>query len=516
MTNTQNRTTSGRAVEAGEALYAISALALRHSFEFSWWAMKSAYNSAYHAVWRDAPASEEMLHKDHEKNKERSLAEFHQKKNKGQLSLGGKTTSHLFRPRREETTKLESLGNFDKVLSIDTTNKIAHVGGMISFYDLAQETLKYGLLPKIVPELIKLTPGGVEAGMGIESSSFKYGLFHKIVTEMEILTGKGEIVTATKDNEYRDLFYGMPNSYGTLGYAVSLKIELMEAGPYVKLEHSQFHDLKSYFSAIESASHQTDKYNFIDGAIFSPDLMVMTTAKFVDEAPFTSNYRQKGVYYKSMQEKSGDFLTTSDYLWRWDADSFWSTEKPAILQNPYFRYLAGEVVLRSDRLKMFAKEAHEYHKNCLKLIGALCGNQTQKYQESIIQDLGIPIENCADFTKWMGENIGYPMWVCPTRDPVSEEKYPLWNFGEGKLICDIGFYGSKRTAIKHEKDHFTRQIEDKTVEAGGKQSLYAKVRLPAEKFRLYYYGDGAYEKLKEEYDPEGHFPTLLDKCTPGR
>ena len=34
---------------------------------------------------------------------------------------------------------------------------------------------------------------------------------------MEVLTGSGEVVTATPDGEHADLYRGFPNPYGTLG-----------------------------------------------------------------------------------------------------------------------------------------------------------------------------------------------------------------------------------------------------------------------------------------------------------
>ena len=39
---------------------------------------------------------------------------------------------------------------------------------------------------------------------------------------MEVLTGSGEVVTATPDGEHADLYRGFANSYGTLGYALRL------------------------------------------------------------------------------------------------------------------------------------------------------------------------------------------------------------------------------------------------------------------------------------------------------
>ena len=43
--------------------------------------------------------------------------------------------------------------------------------------------------------------------------------------------------TVTPDGEHADLFRGFPNSYGTLGYALRLRIELEPVQPYVHLRH---------------------------------------------------------------------------------------------------------------------------------------------------------------------------------------------------------------------------------------------------------------------------------------
>ena len=59
---------------------------------------------------------------------------------------------------------------------------------------------------------------------------------------MDILTGSGEVLTVTGADEdpHRDLFYGFPNSYGSLGYALRIRIQLEPALPYVHLRHVPF------------------------------------------------------------------------------------------------------------------------------------------------------------------------------------------------------------------------------------------------------------------------------------
>ena len=73
----------------------------------------------------------------------------------------------------------------------------ADVEGMITYEKLVDETLRYGLLPAVVPQLKTITLGGAVSGLGIESSSFQFGLVHETVEAMEILTGDGGIVACS-------------------------------------------------------------------------------------------------------------------------------------------------------------------------------------------------------------------------------------------------------------------------------------------------------------------------------
>src|SRR5215475_8458448 len=115
---------------------------------------------------------------------------------------------------------------FTRVLHVDPAARAAVVGGMTTYEDLADATLPHGLMPLVVPQLKTITLGGAVSGLGIESTSLRSGMPHESVLEMEILTGDGRVVTAAPDGEHDALYRGFPNSYGTLGYALSLTIEL--------------------------------------------------------------------------------------------------------------------------------------------------------------------------------------------------------------------------------------------------------------------------------------------------
>src|SRR6266702_3123063 len=157
-----------------------------------------------------------------------------------------KRTSNLFRFRdpggRTDPAARAGLdvSAFGHVLSVDPVTRSARVGGMTTYEDLCDATLPHQLMPLVVPQLKTITLGGAVTGLGIESTSLRNGMPHESVTELEILTGDGRVVVATDDNEHADLFRGFPNSYGTLGYSLSLTIELELVRPYVHLRHFPF------------------------------------------------------------------------------------------------------------------------------------------------------------------------------------------------------------------------------------------------------------------------------------
>lgn len=114
---------------------------------------------------------------------------------------------------------------FDRVLHVDPDRMFADVEGMTTYEAFAGETLRYGLLPAVVPQLKTITIGGAVSGVGIESSSFRYGLVHETVEEMDVLLGDGSVLVCSSTLN-PDLFYGFANSYGTLGYILRLKVRL--------------------------------------------------------------------------------------------------------------------------------------------------------------------------------------------------------------------------------------------------------------------------------------------------
>lgn len=437
--------------------------------------------------------------------KKRSLLDSIAEKQQGSISLY-KETSNLFRDhQRKNDNRHLDVRSFNQVIHVDHKNLIAEVEGMTTYETLVKETLKQNCLPTVVPELKSITIGGALSGCGIESSSFRYGLVHETIKECEVLLSSGEIVTANHSNEHRDLFYALANTYGTLGYALKVKVELVPVKKYVKLTHRRFHDAASFFSELKKVcleNRQKGEIDFIDGVIFSKTEMYIIEARFVDEAPYTSNYRYMNIYYKSIQERKEDYLTPLDYIWRWDTDWFWCS-KVFLMDRWLPRLLLGKFMLKSTSYTKLMRLGKKYPK-----VQNLF--MSDENRETIIQDVLVPVDDAQEFLTFFQDQIKIsPIWICPTMAYSPLAKYPFCDLDPNTLYVDFGFWDS--IPSKYEEGHYNRLIEKKVNDLKGFKSLYSSSYYTLEEFwELFNLKE--YQNLKEKYDSTGRLKNLYDKC----
>ena len=410
-----------------------------------------------------------------------------------------KDTSNLFRDREGAPRRRLDVRGFNQVLRLG--EGFVEAEGMIPYEDLTRECLAHGVMPTVVPQLKTITLGGAVAGVGIESSSHRYGLVHDGMLELDVLLGDGRVISCTRDNAHADLFFGFPNSYGTLGYALRVKAKTIPVTKYVRLEHLPFTDGRAYFAALEKILGAGEA-DFIDGTIFSPASMFLTLGRFTDHAPYTSDYQYEQIYYRSIAEKREDYLTVHDYVWRWDTDWFWCS-KNVFAQNPLVRRLYGRERLGSKTYTKIMRWNSRV--GVTKKIEGVLG----LHSESVIQDVDIPIARAAEFLDFYAREIAlWPQWMCPIG--VSQEDFILYPVRKGWYV-NFGFWDVKRTRDAHPPGHFNRLIEEKVSELGGIKSLYSDSYFTEEDFHRRYGGD-AYDALKKKYDPAGAFPRLYEKC----
>ena len=128
---------------------------------------------------------------------------------------------------------------------------------------------------------------------------------------MDILTGDGEVVTATPDGEHADLFRTFPNSYGSPRLrAPGCASSSSRCTPYVALRHVRFDDLDALRRrrsprSSRPASGTASAVDFLDGVVFAPGESYLTLAAWADcrRAPGRrpSDYTGQQIYYRSIQ-----------------------------------------------------------------------------------------------------------------------------------------------------------------------------------------------------------------------
>jgi FAD/FMN-containing dehydrogenase len=422
----------------------------------------------------------------------------------GAASFGlAKDTSNLFRDRAPRPRPKIDLKGFNHVIAVDANSGLVEAEGMVRYVDLADATLAHGVMPAVVPQLKSITFGGAVAGVGIEATSFRHGLVHDAVTALEVLIGDGNVVTATPENEHRDLFYGFPNSYGTLGYALKVTSRTLRVKPFVAVERKRYSDPAACVADVARFAADPS-VDFLDGVVFAPNEIYLSRGRFVDSAPYTSDYTYAHIYYRSIRERDKDLLTARDYLWRWDTDWFWCSKNVGA-QNPLLRRLYGRERLNSITYQKIMRWNSRW--GLTRALSRLTGAHT----ESVIQDVDIPLARAAEFLEFFHAEVGIlPIWICPIRAALPGATFPLYPLRLDTMYVNFGFWDAVRERTQHPPGFHNRAIEREVSHLGGIKSLYSDSYFGEEEFWSIYDRE-AYLALKRKYDPRGALPDLYDK-----
>jgi FAD/FMN-containing dehydrogenase len=428
-----------------------------------------------------------------------------------------KRTSNLFRVRSGTATPGLDVSGLRGVIAVDTEHRTADVQGVCTYEDLVEVTLAHGLIPLVVPQLRTITLGGAVTGLGIEATSFRNGLPHESVLEMDILTGNGEVVTAAPEGPAADLFATFPNSYGSLGYATRIRIELEAVPGHVDLRHVRLGDLDDLPAVVDQVvadrAWEGVRVDAIDGVVFDPTEAYLTLATWRTDAPAggTSDYTGQEIYYRSIQRRNRDVLTMHDYLWRWDTDWFWCSRAFGA-QHHLVRRVWPRRLRRSNVYHRLVGLENRYG-----VMARLDARRGLPPRERVIQDVEVPVERTPSFLRWFDEHVGMrPVWLCPLRlrepsGPGSARRWPSYPLEPGTTYVNVGFWGTVPIAQGAADGDLNRAIEQHVTELGGHKSLYSDAYYDRETFdRLY---DGAnLARVKADYDRDNRLTGLYEKA----
>ncbi|MBX3160095.1 MAG: FAD-binding oxidoreductase [Deltaproteobacteria bacterium] len=379
------------------------------------------------------------------------------------------------------------VADLTQILSIDPRNRVCWTESGVMFRDLVKATLRYGLVPMVVPELSTITVGGAVSGCSVESTSFRHGGFHDTCLAYEVMTARGDVLLCTPDNQHRLLFEMMHGSFGTLGILTKLALRLMPARPFVHVVYDTFRSIEALCGAIEEHAEYDDT-DFIDGMLHAPDRLVLATGNFVDDAPYTHAYDWTRVYYTSTRDRADDFLRTQDYLFRYDHGV--TNVHPKSFVG---RLLFGKLLDSGTTLGL----AEKFH------------FLLPRERPTVTLDVFLPISKAPEFFDWYRRDLGhFPVWCVPYRRVrdyawLSDDFYrDLYD----TMFLDLAIYGMPQ----RDGRNVHRIIEDKLRELGGVKTLISHNYYTQDEF-WETWNKPNYDAVKQVVDPDNIFRDIYTK-----
>jgi len=401
------------------------------------------------------------------------------------------------------------VSGFRQLLTIDPDAARAEAEPGLSFGELCRATLPHGLLPMTVPELEGISIGGAVAGCSVESMSFKHGGFHDSCVEYELVTGVGDVLRCSPAHE-PEIFQMIHGSYGALAILTKLSFRLVPAKPIVRMEYRHVATVERFHAEMQDEIARGDA-DFIDGIVHGPASFVLCLGRFVDSAPYVSDYRWLHIYYKSTLARREDYLSTLDYCFRYDTECHWLSRTVPPLEWLPVRLLLGKMFLGSSNLIRWSKTLEP-------LLG-------RKRRPEVVCDVFIPSHRFEDFYSWYAARFRFwPLWVVPYRIP---SPYPWvapahWaRMGEesrlhrgasaggeqAQFFIDCAIYGRPNSDPAID---YSELLEEKTFELGGIKTLISRNHYDEQTFWSIY-SEPRYRQVKNDLDPKGIFGDLYTK-----
>ena len=432
---------------------------------------------------------------DHELKTARIAQALKKRRSKDKVIFTKKAVSHQV-PKVGAVMKGDDLdlSDFDEILEIDKKAMTCTAEPGVTFSDLVKETLNYGLVPYLVPELKGITIGGAVVGCSVESMSYKYGGFHDNCLEYELIDAKGNILLCSPKKN-KKLFNMVHGTFGTLGILTRLKFKLLPAKKYVHLKYEKYKTLDTYKKAIEN-NYKKKSVDFMDGLIHSPELFVLVIGNFTDQASYTHSYEWKYPFYKATKKRDEDYMTVYDYFFRYDSDCHWIARNYG-LENPILRFLFGKLFLGSTKMLKLARKTSFLLK---------------KKRPDVIVDVFVPFSRIENFFEFYKTQLGdFPVWVVPYQIP---ELYPWINAKhfskvKDKLFIDLAIYGMKQ---KGDKNYY-RILEEALLKLPGIKTLISH-NFYSEKEFWSVWNKKNYLELKKLTDPDNIFNDIYNKMCP--
>lgn len=414
------------------------------------------------------------------------------------------------------------------ILRIDRERGVVLAEPRVTMAELIAHLLPHGLTVPVVPELKQITVGGAIMGTAGESSSHKWGGFHDVCRAYEIVTGKGELVHATRE-ENSELFHGIAGSYGSLGLLTLAEVQVIPAKKFIRLDYH----FTTPLEALELIRKKIPTAAFLDGIVFSKDRAVVIEGAMQDSSDGLPQFKLKRTsdwYYFHVAKMKGPFyqevMPLEDYYFRYDQGAFWMGGY--LTQISLFKKFLKEGIFRNSADGFNNEEIARFSKlsppslitrlllypymNSKKLWSFFHKAEEWIQDRFIIQDFCIPSKKVDQFLKEVMEKPAtFPMWLCPIKGTHSPEIFtPHLIFPDNPegFFINVGVYGLP--AFSTPLSSITGDLEKQVHRLGGRKVLYSRSYYTHEEFWKIY-DRTHYEDLREKSGAKGVWKEITEK-----
>ena len=409
-------------------------------------------------------------------------------------------SSCCFKDNYKNNTKSIDISKLNNIIEINKEQKYIIVEPLITMENILNECLKYNLTIPVLTEFKHMTIGGALVGQAGESRSFIKGLMHETVMEYEIICGDGNIILVNKDNEYSDIFYATPGSYGSFGIVSYIKICLEKAAHYIKLNYtivSTLNEVKECM--IKELDNPTCDY--LDCLGENNKFKIIKGYKQYNLSykdwifNFFNLYFFKFIWYYNHVKLINtndycEYLTYYDYIFRWDRCAFWHASKRLSYS------LVNRIIL--------------YNSLTCKNLYKRANRRTTEERESkkINQDMMIPLDKLNIFfnTNIDSHNI-FPLWILPINNLSNKYLYCL---NKKNYYVNIGAYGY----INNNNNfiNVNRKLEDSLSENSGFKCMWSECYYNKDEFWKIY-DKRKYDLLRNKYHANCFVDIYTKSCS---
>jgi Delta24-sterol reductase len=424
----------------------------------------------------------------------------------------GAHASNTLRNNKHPRIASIDLSFLNQILELNKEEMWILVEPRLIFANLCRYTLSHNLIPPVVPEFTNITIGGALLGAALESSSHYWGQVSDICIECEVILGNGEKIIASS-GENSDLFYALSGSYGTLGILTAVKIQLIEAKPYVNLTYYRYPTLEEAIEALKPPLG----CDFAEGIVFDPNdaLVIKGNLSNKSDLPLYNPNKSWSEWYvqHAKHARQPECMPLYNYLFRFDRGAFWMG-----------RYVHSFVTMFQllfhtgiPKVKSHSLEPNFFFRF---LFGWFCSSRKlyflwHRIPNAITETLFFIHDFYAPFpiadkilNRFLEHTSILPVWLCPIKGSVGKQ-FLSPHYGH-EYFLNIGLYGIPKGDLP--VPALSALLEKEIVDCGGRKMLYSYTYYTKEKFSKIYC-DPLYDELRKKYFANLTFPTLYNKIT---